>query len=484
MAPSVLSTPSLRGNVSNLNKRRRKKGDRTPRVYSSQQTNVESADIIGSSDEDIHLDTKLGTKEEYEGPIGTDTSKQKGKKRARKRENGKGKPYQMNENDQVGHDAETSGAETCTRQEDNKVDRFIHGSEGNTTRPDSQRYAKIKVPMTTTRREEEVAHVINTQGEARKERVEERKSQALQLENKLCPEPISREEDERVDTAVCLSELEQPGLGTLEGLQQDVSIVGEKPRRDSASEDKQDTPQLKFKNKPESDVPARANGSNDAKREKPASGVIYISRIPPRMDVSAVRALLSKVGQLGRVWLRPESAEARKERRALGSTRRREEFRDGWVEFVKRSDAKRAARLLNGQPMAGALRPGRWANDLWCMRLLKGYTWRDLVEETCGGGRERTLKVKAEVAAARRERNFVEERVAMARKMRKGGGDREGVRRFRQKRSIEVREWEEDVDERRAREAMKRVDEEVENGKARDIDAELVGMLFKKRKKE
>lgn len=218
------------------------------------------------------------------------------------------------------------------------------------------------------------------------------------------------------------------------------------------------------------------------KRSKPTSGVVYVSRVPPGMDVGALRSLLGRAGRLGRVWLRPESAEVRKERQALGSSRRRGEFRDGWVEFPKRRDAKRAVSLLNGRAMAGATRRGRWADDLWCLKLLRGYQWSDLVEETCAGARERTLRVKAEIAAARREKAFIEERVAMGRRIEKDEREKKPVRRFRQKRAIADREWEEDIDERRAREAMKRVDEELETGKARTIDQELVGMLFKKRR--
>ena len=83
------------------------------------------------------------------------------------------------------------------------------------------------------------------------------------------------------------------------------------------------------------------------------------------------------------------------------------------------------------------------------MRLLKGFEWADLVAETRTAGRERMLKVRAEVAAARRERAFVEEIVAMGRRMERraeaGEGARRGGRVFGQKRVIEREE--EDVDE-------------------------------------
>lgn len=225
--------------------------------------------------------------------------------------------------------------------------------------------------------------------------------------------------------------------------------------------------------------------TNDAEKKKRKRGVIYISRVPPGMDIGSLRGLLSRAGSLGRVWLRPESASSLAERRSLTGSRRRAEFRDGWAEFLRRKDARRAVELLNGRAMCGATRRGRWADDLWCVRFLPRYTWADLVEETCSGARERTLRVKAEVAAARRERAFVEERVAMAGRIeREEGGDRRPVRRFRQKRAIGKREWEEDVDERRAREAGERLEEEMDSGKGRRLDEDLVSKLFKRRKKD
>lgn len=224
--------------------------------------------------------------------------------------------------------------------------------------------------------------------------------------------------------------------------------------------------------------------SKGAQKKKRKSGVVYISRIPPGMDIGALRSLLSRAGKLGRVWLRPESAASLAERRSLTSSRRRTEFRDGWVEFLRRRDACRAVDLLNGNPMSGATRRGRWGDDLWCLRFLPGFTWSDLVEETCSGAREKTLRVKAEVAAARRERAFVEERVAMANRIeRDADAEKKPVRRFRQKRAIGQRDWEEDVDERRAREATERLEEEMETGRGRKLDEDLVSMLFKRRKK-
>lgn len=218
------------------------------------------------------------------------------------------------------------------------------------------------------------------------------------------------------------------------------------------------------------------------KKKKCSSGVVYISRIPPGMDVNGLRSLIGKVGSINRVWLRPESEESLNSRRELGSSRRRGEFEDGWIEFVRRKDAKRAVQLLNGRAMRGGKREGRWANDLWCLRYLRGFEWKDLIEETVGGGkgagRERVLKLREEVGAARRERGYVEEKVEMSRRMRKRGEKGQVNRQFSQRGVLRGREWEMDEEEWKAAKATENVEREIEGEAARGMDKQLMGMLF------
>lgn len=259
----------------------------------------------------------------------------------------------------------------------------------------------------------------------------------------------------------------------------------------------------------DTDAPFAAQSKNAKKRlrapkkdKKSESAVVYLSRVPPGLDVGAARALLSRTGTLGRVWLRAEDAGAVAARRQLGG-RRRGGFSDGWVEYTCRRDAKNAVALLNGQPMAGAKRGGRWKNDLWNLRLLpRGYSWDDLVEETCGSKRERVLRVKAAVAASRREKAFVEERAELAKRiaakekgleeaesdgedheMPRKGVEKRIVRRFRQREAVADMDYEDDVDERRAREAARRLENDEGEGphKKAKVDTDLVAMLFGKK---
>lgn len=251
--------------------------------------------------------------------------------------------------------------------------------------------------------------------------------------------------------------------------------------------------------------PALKSTAPKKRKPKRSRGVVYMSRVPPGLDVGIVRSILSRIGPIHRVWLRAESAAKVAERRSLGG-RRRAGFSDGWVEFGRAADAEAAAEMLNGQPMTGVTRRGKFENDLWCIRFLKGFSWDDLVDESCGTRRERVLRVKSEVAAARRERAFVEGRAALAKVVMRGekrkeeeregaevAGNDEGldgghrmVRRYRQKRPLESsgemgrgREGDEDT------RALKRLEREDGGGSGSNVvDGDLLAKLFKKRKAE
>lgn len=259
-------------------------------------------------------------------------------------------------------------------------------------------------------------------------------------------------------------------------------------------------------------VPSKKKSSSKLRKRKGKRGVVYLSRVPPGLDIGIVRSILGRVGPLGRVWLRAEEKETVAARRSIGG-RRRAGFTDGWVEFLRCADAESAVELLNGQPMTGATRRGRFENDLWCLRLLPDFKWDDLVDEACGTRRERVLRVKSEVAASRRERSFVEQRSALAKSIERSerqkakeaedGMDGAGtkaeicdglsnpdevdalagkrlVRHYRQKRPVGGQDGvgHSDVGEESGLKRLER--EQCGDGSA--IDADLISKLFKKRK--
>ncbi|OLY84602.1 Pre-rRNA-processing protein esf-2 [Smittium mucronatum] len=86
------------------------------------------------------------------------------------------------------------------------------------------------------------------------------------------------------------------------------------------------------------------------KKEK-KTGVIYMSRVPPFLKPNKVRRLLSKYGQIGRLFLAPEDPKMRMRRIKQGGSKRKG-FTEGWIEFADKKVAKSVAQMLNNQPMA------------------------------------------------------------------------------------------------------------------------------------
>lgn len=76
------------------------------------------------------------------------------------------------------------------------------------------------------------------------------------------------------------------------------------------------------------------------------SGVIYISRVPPYMTPAKLRSLLEPHGKLNRLFLAPEDPAARTRRIRNGGNKKKS-YTEGWVEFVRKKDAKKACELLN-----------------------------------------------------------------------------------------------------------------------------------------
>ena len=80
-------------------------------------------------------------------------------------------------------------------------------------------------------------------------------------------------------------------------------------------------------------------------------GVIYVARVPPKMNPTKVKSLLSDFGTVTRVYLVEEDAAQRKRRRKLtGNATKR--YLEGWVEFEDKGVAKHVARSLNMTPIS------------------------------------------------------------------------------------------------------------------------------------
>ena len=75
------------------------------------------------------------------------------------------------------------------------------------------------------------------------------------------------------------------------------------------------------------------------------SGVCYMSRIPPFMKPSKLRALLTKYGEIGRIYLNPEDFKV-SERRRKYKKNKRINYVEGWIEFADKRVSSAARETL------------------------------------------------------------------------------------------------------------------------------------------
>jgi hypothetical protein len=110
------------------------------------------------------------------------------------------------------------------------------------------------------------------------------------------------------------------------------------------------------------------------------TGVVYLSRIPPRLTPQKIRQLLAPFGSpVLRVFLAPESTEEYTRRTKAGGSKRKR-FTEGWIEFEDKKVAKRVAENLNAERI-GQKKGDFLYDDLWCLKYLPKFKWHHLTEQ-------------------------------------------------------------------------------------------------------
>jgi ESF2/ABP1 family protein len=147
------------------------------------------------------------------------------------------------------------------------------------------------------------------------------------------------------------------------------------------------------------------------------SGVVYLSRIPPFMKPAKLRSLLEPYGKVNRIFLTPEDPTEHTRRVRNGGNKKRS-FTEGWVEFVKKKDAKKACDLLNAQTIGGK-KSSWYHDDVWAMKYLNGFKWwvysanwdltkaniirHHLTDQISAENAERASRMRAEIAKTTKE---------------------------------------------------------------------------------
>ncbi|CAH1130606.1 unnamed protein product [Ceutorhynchus assimilis] len=133
-------------------------------------------------------------------------------------------------------------------------------------------------------------------------------------------------------------------------------------------------------------------------------GILYLSTIPPYMNVTKIREVFSEFGKVGRVYLQlldKEKFQDKKQRKRKTSKK----FTEGWVEYEKKCVAKRVAALLNNTQVSTRKKSKQY-DYTWNIKYLSNFKWTHLHERLAYEKAARSKKLKAEIQMAKKKTNF------------------------------------------------------------------------------
>lgn len=145
--------------------------------------------------------------------------------------------------------------------------------------------------------------------------------------------------------------------------------------------------------------------STEQTKKPPKRGIIYLSTIPPYMNVSKIREFFSEYGTVGRIYLQladkdvPEKGKVKKKRRVA------HKFTEGWVEFERKSVAKKVAAFLNNTQVSGRKKSKQY-DHMWNIKYLSNFKWTHLHERLAYEKAARRQKLRAEIGLAKKKSNF------------------------------------------------------------------------------
>ncbi|GAM21193.1 hypothetical protein SAMD00019534_043680, partial [Acytostelium subglobosum LB1] len=132
----------------------------------------------------------------------------------------------------------------------------------------------------------------------------------------------------------------------------------------------------------------------DLQAKNQQKGVIYLSTIPAKMTAAKLKNLLLKHGSVTRMKL----LKANVERKA----KRNDMFKEGWIEFSDKKEARRIALILNNQPMGGKQKDIH-RDCLWNIRYLPKFKWYHLMDKLVQKKLERDKRIHMELDRVRKE---------------------------------------------------------------------------------
>ncbi|CAJ0567764.1 unnamed protein product, partial [Mesorhabditis spiculigera] len=148
----------------------------------------------------------------------------------------------------------------------------------------------------------------------------------------------------------------------------------------------------------------------DPERKQHKSGVVYFSVIPPGFNVAKLTDEMNMYskGCVGRIYLVPTRASEKFKTRTApenndrGSKKKRHlTYKEGWVEFSRKSVAKRLAKSLNGvEVQVKAKHPA--SGTMWLCKYLPGFKWIHLMEQMDYERKVSMQRMKVEITQAKK----------------------------------------------------------------------------------
>ncbi|GBP54673.1 Pre-rRNA-processing protein esf2 [Eumeta japonica] len=161
-----------------------------------------------------------------------------------------------------------------------------------------------------------------------------------------------------------------------------------------------------------SDVESSHGLKESIKSKTRKRGIIYLSTIPPYMNVAKIREIFGQFGDIGRVYLQPNGKP--------GEVRKRipNRFSEGWVEFQKKRIAKEVATKLNNTKI-GTRKKSRYYDMIWNIKYIPRFKWIHLSERLAYEKAAERQRLRTEIAQAKREANYLQNNVEKSKKLKK-----------------------------------------------------------------
>ncbi|XP_028137237.2 activator of basal transcription 1 [Diabrotica virgifera virgifera] len=157
--------------------------------------------------------------------------------------------------------------------------------------------------------------------------------------------------------------------------------------------------------------------SIEKSKKKPKRGIIYLSTIPPYMNVAKIREFFSDFGQVGRIYLELADKELKSKDKDKPKKKRKvaKKFSEGWVEFERKYIAKQVAALLNNTQVSNRKKSKQY-DCMWNIKYLSNFKWTHLHERLAYEKAARRQKLRAEIQLAKKKSNFFASNVEKTKK--------------------------------------------------------------------